>query len=122
LIAEGSDLLLIQSGFGRFRGTEKYSCCNPGFAPETGTWLRKGHPSLRAIGFDFISLSPYQNRDLGRESHRAFLDPRGVNSPILIIEDMDLSGNLSDLLWVWVVPLRIEGLDSAPCTVIGVFR
>ncbi|KFD40918.1 hypothetical protein HX99_01390 [Peptococcaceae bacterium SCADC1_2_3] len=122
LIPEGSDLLIIQSGFSHFRGTEKYSLYNPGFKPETGTWLRREYPCVRAVGFDFISLSPYQNRELGREAHRAFLDPRGINSPILIIEDMDLSGNLSNLFWVWVVPLRIEELDSAPCTVIGVFK
>ena len=47
------------------------------------------------IGFDFISLSSYTHRNLGRKAHRAMLgkmDISGVQlDPILIIEDMDLS-------------------------------
>lgn len=118
-IPEGTDLLLIKSGFSCFRGTEKYTHNNPGLRPEAGIRLRERHPYVRAIGFDFISLSPYQNRNLGREAHRAFLDPEGVNAPILVIEDMDLSADLTRLISVWIFPLRISGVDSAPCTVIG---
>jgi len=121
-IPETADMVLVQSGFHRFRETEKYTCHNPGLKPEIGFWLRDKYPSVRLVGFDFISLSSFQNRNLGRESHRAFLDPHGVGVPILIIEDMDLSCELSGLLSVWVVPLRVVGLDSAPCTVIGVFH
>ena len=121
-ISKGADILLIQSGFHRFRGTKEYSCHNPGFRPEVGFWLRKEHPFVRAVGFDFVSLSPFQNRDLGQETHRAFLDPHGIGAPILIIEDMDLACDLSGLLSLWVIPLRVIGLDSAPCTAIGVFE
>ena len=121
-IPEGTDLLLIKSGFSCFRGTEKYTHNNPGLMPEVGIRLREKHPYVRAIGFDFISLSPYQNRNLGREAHRAFLDPEGVNAPILVIEDMDLSRDLRGLREIWVVPLRVDGIDSAPCTVIGVIE
>lgn len=121
-IPSGTDLLLIKSGFYTLRGTERYSMNNPGFAPETGVWLRKTYPLLKAIGFDFVSLSPFQDRVLGGESHKALLDPEGINSPIRIIEDMDLSHDLSGLTKVWISPLRIERLDSAPCTVVGFFN
>ena len=121
-IPVGIDLLLIKSGFYRFRGSKKYSNYNPGFAEETGKWLRATYPSVRAIGFDFISLSSYQNREEGRKAHYAFLDPNVVNTPILIIEDMDLSGDLSGLSSVWILPLRIDRLDSSPCTVVGEFE
>lgn len=121
-IPETADMVLVQSGFHRFRGTDKYTSHNPGLKPEVGIWLREKYPSVRLVGFDFISLSSFQDRDLGREAHRAFLDPHGVGDPILIIEDMDLSCELSGLLTVWVVPLRVVGLDGAPCTVIGVFN
>jgi len=121
-IPEGTDLLLIKSGFSCFRGTEKYTHNNPGLKPEVGIWLRERHPYVRAVGLDFISLSAYQNRALGREAHRTFLDPNGVNAPILIIEDMDLSHDLSGLEEVWVAPLRVDEMDSAPCTVIGVIK
>jgi kynurenine formamidase len=121
-IPEGVDLLLIQSDFSRFRGTDIYSRYNPGFHPKVGEWLREKYPHVRAVGFDFISLSAYQNRDMGREAHRKFLDPEGSNAPVLIIEDMDLSLDLRGLKQVLAFPLRIEGIDSAPCTVIGVFE
>jgi kynurenine formamidase len=115
-------LLLIKSGFSSFRGTEKYTNGNPGLKPEVGLWLRETHPYVRAVGLDFISLSPYRNRALGREAHRAFLDPDGLNSPVMLIEDMNLSQDLSGLISVWVFPLRIGGVDSAPCTAIGVIK
>ena len=120
-IPAGADMVLIQTGFQRLRGSREYSCCNPGLKPEVGSWLRREHPHVRAVGFDFVSLSSFQNRDLGHEAHRAFLDPHGVGTPTLIIEDMDLSCRLDGLQSVLVVPLRVAGMDSAPCTVIGVF-
>jgi len=76
---------------------------------------------LKEVGIDWISISSYQNRLVGRNAHRAFLDPKGRNSPIAIIEDMDLSGNLSKLKQLFVFPLRLKSLDSAPCTAIGGF-
>lgn len=121
-ISETADVVLLQSGFQRFRETPRYSCHNPGLKPEIGLWLRKEYPLVRMVGFDFVSLSAFQHRDVGREAHRAFLDPHGSGTPILIIEDMDLSCELNGLESVLVVPLRVAGLDSAPCTVIGVFN
>ncbi len=98
-----------------------YSCDNPGIHPEVGGYLRELFPRIRAIGIDWISISPYQNRELGREAHRAFFDQEGRNNPVLLIEDMDLSNDLKGLTEVWASPLRVERVDSAPCTVIGGF-
>ena len=120
-ITPRTDFLLFQSGWGNRRGEKIYSVENPGIHPEVGLYLRENLPSLRAIGIDWISISPYQNRELGREAHRAFLDQEGKNKPVLLIEDMDLSGDLKGLTEVWVSPLRVERVDSAPCTVIGGF-
>ena len=83
--------------------------------------MRENLPSIRMIGIDWISISPYQDRELGREAHRVFLDQKGRNNPVLLIEDMDLSGDLKELTEVWASPLRVERVDSAPCTVIGGF-
>ena len=38
----------------------------------------------------------------------------------MLIEHMDLSTDLQNLKEVWVAPLLIEGVDSAPCTVVGI--
>ena len=119
-ITHDTDILLFQSGWCHRRAEREYSVGNPGIHPEVGMYLREHFPGIRAIGFDWISISPYQDRELGREAHRTFLDQRGRNNPILLIEDMDLSGDLKKLKEVWVLPLRVEKIDSAPCTVIGV--
>ncbi len=119
---DSTDLLLIKTGFQQWRGTERYSLENPGIKAEVGFWLRERCTSLRAIGFDFISLSSFENRSAGREAHRAFLDPRGSGKPILIIEDMDLNHDLKHLQHVWAIPLRLKDLDSSPCTVIGMLE
>lgn len=122
-IRSGTDLLLFQSGWGAFRGKENYSFHNPGLSPELGLWLRQKHISVRAVGIDWISVSPFQNRALGRETHKAFLDPSQEKAaPIVLIEDMNLSGDLCSLGEVIVAPLLIETVDSAPCTVVGFFR
>jgi len=117
-----TDLLLIKTGFQRFRGEEKYSTGNPGVDSRVGPWLRARYKTIKAIGFDFVSISSYQNREEGRLAHKAFLDPNAAGSPILIIEDMHVGADLSKLEEVWVVPLMLQGIDSAPCTVMGVFE
>lgn len=121
-IDDMTDLLLIKTGFQQFRGEEKYSTNNPGIDSEVGLWLRSRYKSIKAIGFDFVSASSYQNREEGRRAHKAFLDPSAAGNPILIIEDMALDMDLVSLKEVWVVPLLMKGIDSAPCTVLGVFE
>lgn len=121
-IKPDTDILLLYTGWVRYRGQAMYSINNPGLSPELGLWLRTTHPCLRAIGVDFVSISSYTDRDLGRQAHRAFLDPGAVGEPILPVEDMMLSGNLDNLSAVWVAPWLIEGLDGSPCTVMGFFK
>ena len=116
------DLLLLKTGFGRLRGADVYSLDNPAVSPEVGRWLRKERPNIRAIGFDFISIGSPKNRSLAGESHRAFLNPRSGGEPITIIEDMNLSPDLTGLKSVVVAPLLIRALDSAPCAVLGIFN
>ncbi len=115
-----TDLLLLKSGWSKIRNEGIYSVDNPGVEPELGMWLRKEYPSLRVIGFDWISLSSYKNKKVGQEAHRVFLDPSKEGHPILIIEDMRIPDEegLSEVL---VAPYLIEGIDSAPCTVFGIF-
>ena len=116
-----TDFLIFKSGWYEFRNSEDYSLKNPGLAPELGCWLRKTYPPIRAVGFDWVSISSFSNREIGRKAHKAFLDPDGEGNPILIVEDMDLSYSLNNLKQIIAAPLIIEGIDSAPCTIIGVF-
>lgn len=117
-IHRDSDLLLLKSGWGEFRSQPKYYRENPGINPDFARQLRSHCPTLRAVGIDWLSISAFQHRELGREAHRAFLNPDQSN-PILLIEDMDMQPDLTELRRVIVAPLRIGAFDSAPCTVIG---
>lgn len=117
-----SDILIFKSGWSCCRNQKKYVYQNPGVAPEVGNYLRKNHRSLRAIGIDWISISPYTDRALGREAHRAFLSPEGKGRPLLIVEDMRLPLKLTGLKSVLVSPLIVSGTDSAVCTVLGAFH
>jgi len=118
-IAADTDLLLLKSGWGQMRGLDVYWNNNPGIHADVGIGLRQMNCAVRAVGIDWISVSSFAAREEGRKAHRTFLDPDDEEEPILLIEDMDLSANLSKLARVWVAPLRVEAIDSTPCTVIG---
>jgi arylformamidase len=111
-----TDFLFVKTGFGKFRMEEKYWKYNPGFSPELANILRSQFPLLRVLGMDFISLTSFQNRELGREAHRKFL---GGERPIMLIEDMDLTQIDSTPTSIFCLPLLIKGLDGAPVTIIA---
>lgn len=116
-----ADLLLLKSGWGQNRNSNLYWQENPGIHADVGIGVRHMNCAVRAVGIDWISVSSFVHREEGREAHRAFLDPDGKGWPVLLIEDMDLSADLTKLLRVFATPLRVQGIDSAPCTVIGLF-
>jgi len=112
------ELLIVKTGICYKRASDIFWKQNYGFSPEIAFYLREKFLNIRAIGFDSISVSSFANRMLGREAHKAFLDPE---QPILLIEDMDLTGldELSKIDVVQVVPLRIAKCDGLPCTIIA---
>ena len=118
-----AEALFLVTGWNKKRHDKSYWESPPGFSMEIADWLRDEFPALRFFGFDVISLSSYQHRELGRQAHRAFLCHE---RPIMIIEDMDLSPldlsfQCQELL---ISPLMIQGADGAPCTIWagGVFK
>ncbi|MFH0882964.1 MAG: cyclase family protein [bacterium] len=118
-IPEGTDLLLLRTGFEKYRGEEVYWARNPGIAPSLGGWLREHYPTVRALGMDVISVTSSLHRMEGREAHRGLLDPNRPGHPILAIEDMALAEVDGRLARVVVSPLRLRRGDGGPCTVIG---
>ena len=113
------DLLLIRTGYEKYRSIDKYWDDNPGLTPELGFWLRKNCKSIRAIGFDFISLTSWRYRDIGKEAHRVFLNPKGSNQPIWIIEDMSLISINNEISEVIIAPLFINKSNGSPVTIFG---
>jgi len=119
---ERCDLLLIRTGFHKFRKNKIYRTQNPGISEKAAHYIRHKHPCIKAVGIDTISISSYQNREEGRKAHRMFLKNDDFSGcPLILIEDMDLNADLRKLSRVFVVPLFIEGVDSVPCTIIGEF-
>lgn len=111
-----AEIILIKTGFEQYRKKEIYWKQNPGLSPELASYFLSYFPYLRAVGMDFISVSSFLHREIGRKAHQAFL-----SKEILLVEDMklntlDASKNLSKLI---ILPLRIKGIDGSPCTVIA---
>ena len=114
---DAPELLIIKTGYGKLRGTDRYTMTPPGISADVALFLRKSYPSVRCVGMDLISVSSYSNRDEGRRAHRAFLSPE-TGAPILLVEDMNLvfDGNLQKVI---ICPLRVSEADGAPCTILG---
>jgi arylformamidase len=112
-----TQLLLIRTGYEKYRGSNKYWNDNPGLSPEVGKWLRFNFPKIRAVGFDFISLTSWKHRETGREAHRAFLDPGGIGSPLWLLEDLSLGKIDKNIKKVIVSPLFVENSNGSPVTV-----
>lgn len=107
-----TELLIIKTDFERFRGKPAYIRESPVVAANTAGFLKRRFPNLRAVGFDFISLSSMADRKEGRAAHKGFL-----KNGVLIIEDMKLTGLTNRPDVVLVSPLFIEKADAGPVSV-----
>lgn len=116
-IDEDIDLLLIRTGFEKFRTEEKYWNDYPGLMPEPADYFREKFIGLRCVGFDFISLTSWKFRPEGKLSHQEFLCPGGGDRSILIIEDMALDKVRAGLVKVIVAPLFVEDGNGGAVTV-----
>jgi len=112
------ELLIVKTGICNIRKSKEFWESNFGFDPQIAFYLKEFFPNIRIFGFDSISVSSFQNRMLGRETHKAFLDP---NKPILLLEDMDLTkiDTNTKFINIIIAPLRVSKCDGLPCTVIG---
>ena len=114
----GKDIILIKTGFEKYRNLKKFMFENPGIDAEVFEYLRNEFPTVRAVGIDVISISSHSDRQRGRLSHNSALC---IKPEILIIEDMKLSELfLNDRIKkILIAPLFIDKIDSAPVTVIA---
>jgi arylformamidase len=115
-LSDELELLLIRTGYEQYRDHEKYWNDNPGLSIDLANYLREKYKKLRAVGFDFISLTSWKYREIGKEAHKQFLKN---NTPLLIIEDMSLKMINNHILQVIVAPLRVDHSDGSPVTVIA---
>lgn len=121
-IPKDCELLLLKTGFEKYRDQEKYWKFNPAFSTDLAFWLKRNRPLIRCIGFDTLSLTGYQHRELGRKAHKAFLSSETENEhEIFIIEDMHLSSIFTSPDKVIVLPLIVRNADASPCSILGIF-
>jgi len=117
------DSLLIRTGFHEYRerDVDIYRYKNPCLSPRAARWIRSDFPGIKAVGIDCVSIASFAHRQLGKETHEALLKEGGFKSaPVIIIEDLYIPREISVLDELIVLPIFMEDIDSAPCTVIGV--
>ena len=117
-----ADIALFRFGTGKIRRSDpkRFALKSPGLGVEAAKWLRESFPSLRAMGMDVPSLACIDSLDETMAAHNILLGGKGRR--FLIIEDMNLEHNLPGLREVRINPWLVSGMDSGPCTVIGVME
>ena len=115
-----ADMALFRFGYHEVRRSDprRFSARCPGFGVEAGKWMRQRFPALRAIGMDVPSVACIAELETTMAVHHELLG--GAGRRFLIIEDMDLHADLSQLREVRVNPWLVAEMDSGPCTVVGV--
>jgi arylformamidase len=118
-IIQSADLLLIRTGFGRWRriDIQRYTQHSPGFSAAAARYCLDHLPNLRAVGMDSLSFAAPQQLAEGITAHQILMDqtPRDI----FLIEDMKLDEDLTHLQRVMVAPLFCAHIDSSPCTVLA---
>ncbi len=118
-INDETDLLLIRTGYEKFRSNPGYWQNNPGLSADLAKGLRTNYQNIRALGVDVISITSRLHREEGRRAHREFLGCQFESEPIVLIEDMSLLNYTYYINQVIISPLMIKNADGAPCTIIA---
>jgi arylformamidase len=118
-IEKNTEVLLVRSCFEDKRGKVEYWQNNPGIEEEVGLWFRKNFPNLQILGFDFISVSSFQKRDIGRKAHKTLLAMNFEGKPLRVIEDMKLAHLKRAPKNLLISPLLVSQADGIQVTVWG---
>ena len=116
-----ADLLLIRSGTYQWKQQKplEFASRGPALHSEAARYLMEEFPSLRAIGVDWLSIASPSFMPDGIYTHQYLLG-RFHDHHLFIIEDLNLKDlDAKRLLRVFAFPLLVEGIDSAPATVVA---
>jgi arylformamidase len=120
-IAE-SDLVMIRTGWSdqRTSDPERYANDGPFLGADAARWLIDGHPRLRAIATDAISIGSLGHREVATEAHHVLTGVgRTDDRFVLIYEDVGLVLAAADAIRVIAWPLFVEGADGSPVTFVA---
>ena len=111
------DMLLIRSGFSRFRSTDlkRYVWDTPGVSVEAADYLVMNFPEIKAVGVDFMSFEPIKDISHGFRAHKILMAKE-----VFIIEDLNLRNIDNGIIErVFALPIFVEGVDGFPVTVVA---
>ncbi|HEY8438560.1 MAG TPA: cyclase family protein [Candidatus Limnocylindrales bacterium] len=123
VVAE-ADLLMIRTGWGANRETEpkRFAAEGPMLHPDAARWLI-GHPRLRAIATDAVSIGAIWNLPQTVETHHVLTGVGRTDGRfVLIYEDVRLIPEVGEAVRVFAWPLFIEGSDGSPITMVAELR
>ena len=119
-ISEDIEIVFINTYFHTLRDDDRYIWNSPIMDSKIPLYLKEHYPSIKAVGFDVISVTSQLDRDEGKKCHYNFLSS-DTGREVLIIEDIDYSllEKESEIEEVIILPLMFEKMDGAPCTIMA---
>jgi kynurenine formamidase len=117
---QGKGILLLRTGFERFKFTDPHTYEYEGVSlhPDLCRWLVEDFPDLRCIGMDWLSIGTPSN-SFGKDSHQWLLG-KHTDHYVTGIEDMTLAPLGDSKIKVLTLgPLRVKGVDSAQVNVMA---
>lgn len=119
-ISEDIEIVFINTYFHTLRDDDRYIWNSPIMDSKIPLYLKEHYPSIKAVGFDVISVTSQLDRDEGKKCHYNFLSS-DTGREVLIIEDIDYSllEKESEIKEVIILPLMFEKMDGAPCTIMA---
>ena len=117
-----ADLVMIRTGWSPLRSTDpdRFATRRPFLEPDAARWLIDGHPRLRAIATDAISIGSPGHRDVAHEAHHVLTGVGRTDGRfVLIYEDVGLVAEAGTAIGVRAWPLFVEGADGSPVTFVA---
>jgi kynurenine formamidase len=123
---QGADLVLLHTRWGeRYRAADpsRYVDAGPLLHPSAARWLIDGHPRLRAIATDAVSIGSPRNHHASVETHHVLTGVGRTDGRfVLIYEDVGIVPEAAAATRVYGWPLYVEGADGTPVTLVAELR
>lgn len=117
-----ADLVLLRTGWGAQRTVDpdRYAHDGPLLHPDAARWLIDGHPRLRAIATDAISIGSPQFKEESVATHHVLTGVGRTDGRfVLIYEDVAMVPDAARAERVHGWPLFVEGADGSPVTIVA---
>jgi len=114
----GCDALIIKFGAEKARAEqhERFSSHMPGLSHDAARFILENAPRLRMIGTDSPSIACINSLTETMTVHNFFFEHARYEK-FIIIEEMKLDTDLSNIRELLVSPWLVEGMNSGPCVI-----